>query len=233
MKIATFLLRRGEVVPFANDAKFIELTKAYDAAYAAEKKIALETAPTEDDPLKMIKLLSAGPSEELLTLSALKGELSRFLAHAAFEVDRRIKAEEERRNAKAKLDDEDASEEDTDVTTEALDDDVHNEGNIYDYDPKDSFYSSETIKKNWGVDTGNVGYSDMTELVMRSRIYEEDMDAYHEVNIFDLAEDDKSYAKQLEIYNSRDRYENDGDYNPPSSDDPMSEDEKEVFFGED
>ena len=38
MKIATFLLRRGEVVPFANDAKFIELTKAYDAAYAAKKK---------------------------------------------------------------------------------------------------------------------------------------------------------------------------------------------------
>lgn len=221
MKIATFLLRRGEVVPFANDAKFIELTKAYDAAYAVSKKKAEELEYRLDEVLSLEEIGNlACPDDVTINLGQ---ELSRFLAHAAFEVDRRIKAEEERRNAKAKLDDEDASEEDTDVTTDALDDDVQNEGNIYDYDPKDLFYTSETIKKNW---------DDMIELVRRSSFYEEDMEAYHEVNIFDLAEDDKSYVKQLEIYNSRDRYENDGDYRP-SSDDPMSEDEKEVFFGED
>ena len=210
MKIATFLLTESEVVPFANNAKFIELTEAYDIAYAA---VAAIRKSEEDEIAEMMGMLEPSSEEREVRLAphALQGELSHFLAYSVFE---------DRRRAKAELNEIDASQEDVEATIDELDDDAHDEGKIYDYGNLASCF--KTIKD----------FKDRDELRRSASFFKEAIDAYEEGNIFDLAEDDKSYDVRLAIDNFTNLYEDGGYFSPPSFDDPMSEDEKEAFFGE-
>ena len=216
MKIATFLLTESKVVPFANNAKFIKLTEAYDIAYAT---VAANRKSEEDEIADMMGMLdpSNEGKEEHLVAHTLKVELSIFLAYSVFEDRRRAKAKEDRRLANAELDEIDASQEDVEASIDELDD----EGKIYDYGTHASYFS--TIKD----------FKDRFELRRSSSFFKEAIDAYEEGNIFDLAEDDKSYDVRLAIDKFTNLYEDGGYFSPPSFDDPMSEDEKEAFFGED
>ena len=232
MKIATFLLTESKVVPFANNAKFIKLTEAYDLAYAAVAAVAANikrrrAGLSEQEEIDEIfdfndegKFDDEG-KEEWLAAHTSKVELSVFLAYSVFEKHpRRTKAKEDRRLAKAELDEIDASQEDVET---AID-----KGKVYDYDTKDSYFRIED-------------YHDSIKLRLSFSFFKEAIDAYEEGNIFDLAEDDKSYDVRLAIDNFTNLSEiggyfsvsGDGGYfSPPSFDDPMSEDEKEAFFGE-
>ena len=135
------------------------------------------------------------------------------MAYSVFEDRRRAKAKEDRRLAKAELDEIDASQEDVET---AID-----EGKVYDYGTHASYF--RTIKD----------YHDRIKLRLSISFFKEAIDAYEEGNIFDLAEDDKSYDVRLAIDKFTNLYEDGGYFSPPSFDDPMSEDEKEAFFGED
>ena len=218
MKIATFLLTESEVVPFANNAKFIELTEAYDIAYAAVAANRKRRRAGLSEENEIAEMLFAGDDEgkeEQLAAHTSRVELSVFLAYSVFEDRRRAKAKEDRRLAKAELDEIDASQEDVEASIDELDD----EDKIYDYDTKDSYFKIED-------------YHDRIKLRISFSFFKEAIDAYEEGNIFDLAEDDKSYDVRLAIDNFTNLYEDGGYFSPPSFDDPMSEDEKEAFFGE-
>ena len=209
MKISTFLLTESDVGPFANNVKFLELTEAYDIAYAT---VAANRKSEEDEIAEMLFAEDDEGKEEHLVAHTLQVELSIFLAYSVFEDRRRAKAKEDRRLAKAELDEIDASQEDVET---AID-----EGKVYDYDTKDSYFKIED-------------YHDRIKLRISFIFFKEAIDAYEEGNIFDLAEDDKSYDVRLAIDNFTNLYEDGGYFSPPSFDDPMSEDEKEAFFGED
>ena len=180
MKIATFLLTDNEVAPFANNAKFIELTEVYDAVCAASN-IEEEARRDGDDALAILELLKNNElSEKAKALYASERELIRFLAHSVFEF------RERRQRAEAKLDDDNASKEDIGTAKNDLIDDA----DIYDYETIDfpSFFSIENYKHR-------------SELRRALNYFQKALDAYIAINIFDLAEDDTRYDVMLAIKN--------------------------------
>ena len=174
MKIATFLLTHNEVAPFANNAKFIELTEGYDADCAAFRRS--NTIDTFD---QAIVILSKPLSEVDKAHMASEGELVKFLAHSVFE------CRERRQRAEAKLDDDNASKEDIDTAKNDLTDD----SDIYDYDTIDLRFS--TIEK----------YKHRSELRRTSNYFRNALEAYYKIKIFDFSEDDTRYDVSFAIKN--------------------------------
>ena len=177
MKIATYLLTDNEIAPFAKNAKFTELTEAYDAACAANNMADEADAGDIDAVLELLKNYEL--SEKAKALYASERELIRFLAHSVFEF------RERRRRAEAKLDDDNASKEDIDMAKN----DVIDDADIYDYETIDSLFS--TI----------ANFDHHTELRIASNYFRNALEAYYEIKIFDFSEDDTRYDVSLAIIN--------------------------------
>ncbi|MDB2338039.1 hypothetical protein N9V66_05045 [Amylibacter sp.] len=180
MKIATFLLTDNEVAPFANNAKFIELTEVYDAVCAASN-IEEEARRDGDDALAILELIKNPKplSEVAKAHMASEGELIKFLAHSVFE------CRERRQRAEAKLDDDNASKEDIDTAKNDLTDD----SDIYDYDTIDLQFT--TIEN----------YEHRSKLRRTSNYFRNALEAYCKIKIFDFSEDDTRYDVSLAIIN--------------------------------
>ncbi|MDB2707624.1 hypothetical protein N9Y99_00300 [Amylibacter sp.] len=178
MKIATFLLTDNEVAPFANNAKFIELTEDYDAVCAANN---MADEADDGDIDAMLELLKNNAhSEEAKALYASERELVKFLAHSVFE------CRERRQRAEAKLDDDNASKEDIDTAKN----DVIDDADIYDYETLDfPFFSSIE------------NYEHRIELRRTSNYFQNALGAYYGIKIFDFFEDDTRYDVSLAIEN--------------------------------
>ena len=177
MKIATFLLTDNEVAPFANNAKFIELTEVYDAACAANN---MADEADDGDIDAMLELLKNNAhSEEAKALYASERELVKFLAHSVFE------CRERRQRAEAKLDDDNASKGNIDTAKNDLTDD----SDIYDYDTIDLQFT--TIEN----------YKHRSELRRTSNYFRNALEAYYKIKIFDFSEDDTRYDVSLAIKN--------------------------------
>ncbi|MDC1246768.1 hypothetical protein N8Z49_02490 [Amylibacter sp.] len=177
MKIATYLLTDNEVAPFANNAKFIELTEDYDAVCAANN---MADEADDGDIDAMLELLKNNAhSEEAKALYASERELVKFLAHSVFE------CRERRRRAEAKLDDDNASKEDIDMAKN----DVIDDADIYDYETIDLQFT--TIEN----------YEHRSELRRTSNYFRNALEAYYKIKIFDFSEDDTRYDVSLAIIN--------------------------------
>ena len=176
MKIATFLLTDNEVAPFANNAKFIELTEGYDADCAAFRRSIIE-----DDALGTLELIkNPKPLSEVgKAHMASEGELVKFLAHSVFE------CRERRQRAEAKLDDDNASKGNIDTAKN----DLTIDSDIYDYDTIDLQFT--TIEN----------YKHRSELRRTSNYFRNALEAYYKIKIFDFSEDDTRYDVSLAIKN--------------------------------